>query len=391
MKRLAAFYSVCSNRHTELIRITAHFRRLRASGKLNAANVPISIIEVRWVLLAELLMSASSYLRLNQRDLPAGGSVRQIVGYALKSATRTTTIKESQAIRLRLSDGHVELFLNTRHGPGTLNLGDREAMIRCGVALFHLKLALKQFGCLGRVELFPDLDQAGLVARIPGEFSRNFNVQESELLEAMTQSQKDLIPTREAPISESILTKLRHAGAGDAAWLDFSQSESSRQRLLALAESDVRDSMARRRPEHQFTIQVAQDGSRRFQMGRGLAKQLRFAQWIRLTVALITRTADTGRIAVEVDESGAEQMRALAVLKTKTDDKHGWLAGGQVMARARLEAGILDVSSEVFDQAFQKERIRAELRTTIGRKGFAQAIIGFGSRSTRGTRTLSAQ
>ena len=74
-------------------------------------------------------------------------------------------------------------------------------------------------------------------------------------------------------------------------------------------------------------------------------------------------------------------MAALAVLKTKTDDRYGWLAAGEVLAQVQLEAARLNVSSHVFCQAFRARQTRQELRNIIGRKGFAQAIVGFGSQT----------
>jgi hypothetical protein len=82
-------------------------------------------------------------------------------------------------------------------------------------------------------------------------------------------------------------------------------------------------------------------------------------------------------------------MGSLAVVKTKTDDRFGWLAAGEIMVRARLEAQTLGVSCQVFDQAFCERRPRQELRNIIGRKGFVQAILGFGSQSVTGA-TASA-
>jgi hypothetical protein len=69
----------------------------------------------------------------------------------------------------------------------------------------------------------------------------------------------------------------------------------------------------------------------------------------------------------------------LAVLKTKTDDKHGWLAAGQAMARAILQAQALGLSWSFFNHAIRSRDARTELRTGIGHKGFVQAILRFGS------------
>jgi len=69
----------------------------------------------------------------------------------------------------------------------------------------------------------------------------------------------------------------------------------------------------------------------------------------------------------------------LAVVKTKTDDKHGWLAAGQTMARVILQAQVLGLSWSFFNQAVRPRAVREALRTGIGQKAVAQAILRFDS------------
>jgi hypothetical protein len=120
----------------------------------------------------------------------------------------------------------------------------------------------------------------------------------------------------------------------------------------------------------------------------------RIAQWTKPFLTFTVRTAASGRIAVEPAGERADQMvsfAALALIKTKTDDKHGWLAAGKAVAQVRLQAQVLGVSCRVFEQAFRNRHLREELRTTIGRKGFAQSIIGFGSQQAQWTFTPPTQ
>jgi hypothetical protein len=72
----------------------------------------------------------------------------------------------------------------------------------------------------------------------------------------------------------------------------------------------------------------------------------------------------------------------LAVVKTKTDDKYGWLAAGQTMARAVLQAQAWGLPWAFFHQVRRREA-REALRLGIGQKGFAQVILRFGWVTTR--------
>jgi hypothetical protein len=85
--------------------------------------------------------------------------------------------------------------------------------------------------------------------------------------------------------------------------------------------------------------------------------------------------------AVPVSDTvhGLPESEALAVVKTKTDDKHGWVAAGQTVALLILTARAMGVSCTFFDHALRKAAVREELRTSIGRKGYAQAIAQLGA------------
>ena len=76
--------------------------------------------------------------------------------------------------------------------------------------------------------------------------------------------------------------------------------------------------------------------------------------------------------------SVASPLATLAVVKTKTDDKHGWLAAGQTLARAVLQAQALGLTWAFLNPVRRREA-REALRTGIGHKGFAQVILHFGA------------
>jgi hypothetical protein len=245
------------------------------------------------------------------------------------------------------------------------DLDDRKLMIHCGAALFRLKVVLKHFGCLGQVEVFPNLERVSLVAKIHFGSGRISGAQESGLFEAMTRDKNLTATLGEMPVDESIIETLCFGIAGEKAWLEFSQCELSRNRMEALAQSGTKATAADLRSQAQ-------------------SNNSRVRQWAKPLLMFIVRADDSQELTVEAHVGGrqAGEMAALATLKTKTDDKHGWLATGHAIARAKLRAESLQISSQVFDQNFQHRHMREELRTTIGHKGFVQAIIGFGSRST---------
>jgi len=268
-------------------------------------------------------MNARRILGIAEGDFPANGSLRKKLEFALKYTTLAPVEGGWPPWYFRLADAQVELMAKNNPVREEADPERRGFIIGCGSALLYLKLALKHFGCLGRVELFPDLGQPALVARVHCGFGRERDAREKRLFEAMTEGRVNVSPFGATPVSETMLAVLGHAAAGERGWLDFVQSETSRQHVLQAT----------------------------------LAENL----W---------------NGAVQPDVPPAISTATLAVVKTKTDDKHGWLEAGQTMARTVLQAQALGLSWAFFDPV-RRRAAREGLRLGVGHKGFAQVILRF--------------
>jgi hypothetical protein len=308
-------------------------------------------------------MSASSLWNFTATDFPADGSPRQKLGFALKYAALAPTERKWQWAEWQLADTHLELRTKADPALETIDPEGRELMIGCGATLLYLKTALKYFGCLGRVELFPELDEPTLVARIHSGFCRARDEQERQLFAAMTDTGSPTPPLGETPVSETMLTALTQSVAAERGWLEFAQSETSRHRVVAIA------SASEPRP---MDLSPARGDSANTTPG------WQTSRWPKPLFAFGGRKVEAEKPAVEPVREISIPAAALAVVKTKTDDKHGWLAAGQTMARAVLQAQALGLSWALFDPVRRREA-RAALRQGIGHKGFAQVILRFGS------------
>jgi len=291
-------------------------------------------------------------------ELPADASARQKLGHAVKYATLAAPMEEWQPWQYRVADNHVELLTLAGRPSPSDDTQEREMMVRCGTALRHLKLAMKHFGCLGRVELFPDLDQPGLLARVYFGSCPACNGDESALFAAMARGSNTRTTRNDTQVDGPFLAGLQDNVVDAKAWLEFAQSEASRSRLVALTETRAAApavGLQRPAPPAQF----------------------RSSHWARPLLTFVVRGGPE-KFKVEAGGQRADELAALAVIKTKTDDKHGWLATGRLLAQIRLHAQAAEISSHTFDHVFRDRRVREELRTNIGHKGYVQAIVGFG-------------
>lgn len=302
-------------------------------------------------------MNARSTRTLPEEDFPANGKPHEKLTYATKYAALAPTEGDWQPWKFRVTDTHVELRTKTTPAIEAADPDGRELIISCGSALEYLKLALKYFGCLGQVSLFPDLGESALVATV--HLGCGLEREAKYLFAAMTAGRFRLSSAGGEPVSETLLATLGHAAAGERGWLDFVQSEMSRQQVLEITHGD-------------YLVGPAAGGQH-------------VSRWLRPFFAFGGRHIDPeDSWDTDDDASGEKPASAatLAVVKTKTDDKHGWLAAGQTMARTVLQAQALGLAWAFFDPVRRREA-REALRLGVGHKGFAQVILCFGALTSR--------
>jgi hypothetical protein len=147
-------------------------------------------------------------------------------------------------------------------------------------------------------------------------------------------------------------------------------------RVSSLSISSRQQQVHRRneRPVYDFRGGLARFGPAANELIRG-----RFARWTRPLLAFAVRRDDSVEVSVQPALESETRSAAMAVIKTKTDDKHGWLAAGQVLGRSILQAQALNLSWSFFNQAVRHREGREKLRTSLGHKGYAQTILRFGS------------
>lgn len=322
-------------------------------------------------------MTASGLRHVPATDSLLKGTPRQGLESGLKQASLATAERGRPPVRFRLADRHVELFARESTAWEGADPDGREAMLGCGVFLLHLKIELEQLRCLRRVELFPDLGQPLLAARIHAGHGPRSDPPEWGRFDAMAR-RRNPSPLGAPPLTDAMLEAFRYGVTRERAWLEFAHSENSRRRLLELlAIGEPHHAEPHLRP--QFSVRVEARGPARSALPTEEPIRSRISRWTRPLVALQVRS-------VASESTGTDPAPGtLAVIKTKTDEKDGWLAAGQAMARINLQAQALGLSGSFSNQAIRNRGVRAALRTGIGRKGFAQAILRIGMDHGTGT------
>jgi hypothetical protein len=330
------------------------------------------ICEWQFQCCAENSMATAANWNVPTARYRAVGGLSEKLNIAVKSADSASAEDHWKPWNFRVADGCVELFANSGTFSEALDPDGRETIFRCGAALQSLKLSLKRQGCLCRTELFPALDEPALVARIHVGVGGVSDDQERMLFDAMTRAGEHFLPAGNSPVSDAALSLISSAVAGDRAWLELAQSESSRGRLLEIARASERSRA--QRSEIRCEVQPSSSGgeseSNRLKgktFINRFIRQRKPALDVKLRITVPTVDIEDG--VIDVPDLGA-----FGVVKTKTDDKRGWVAAGQTVTLLVQTAQALGVSCTFFNRTLRKATVREELRTGIGHKGFAQAI-----------------
>jgi hypothetical protein len=211
------------------------------------------------------------------------------------------------------------------------------------------------------VALFPDIGDPALVARIHLGSCRKGDPQEAQLFEGMTSRPSDDPGPERSQVLDAVLIALKNAVAGEQAWLDFAQNEISREFVLKVTPATdrlgVRVGPFRLRPPERPALRE-------------------ISRWPWTLFSPRHRSEESWDGGIDFVAQSIRASATLAVVKSKTDDKHGWLAAGQVMARTILQSQALGINCTLHDP-LRRSEARAALRLGVGHKGFAQIILRF--------------
>lgn len=328
-------------------------------------------------------MGATSNWNVSDAEFPVGGSGRDKLGFAAKYAVLAPTECSWQPWKFRFHNYFAELFAADGQTVESLDPEGRETMISCGAALYHLRLALRRFGCLGRTELFPDLARPGLVARVHAGVLGERDANERRLFKAMT-SPINVVPWSGGEVADSLMPGLLSGAVSRGrGWLEVVRSEQCQSRLIGLTGALPPRPVGGVRVQNTVLARFpGGDGETNGPAGTTLLQ--RFSRWRRpMAGGRVNPVVEDKPNALEAAESTLPRP-VFAVLKTKTDEKHGWLAAGQTLAWLKLQTRVLGLPCSLFNHVLQRPEIRSELRLCVGHKGFVQSIarLGTGQPST---------
>jgi hypothetical protein len=149
----------------------------------------------------------------------------EVIKNAVQLACRAPSLHNSQPWHWVAEDGTVQLYLDKDRVLYSTDHSGREALIGCGAALDHFRVAMAAAGWTANVERFPNPNNPVLLASIdfsPIEFVTEGHRRRAD---AILRRRTDRLPFAEPPDWDLVESQLRSAVANDAVRLDVIADE----------------------------------------------------------------------------------------------------------------------------------------------------------------------
>ncbi|MBO6576208.1 MAG: hypothetical protein JJ896_08815 [Rhodothermales bacterium] len=288
---------------------------------------------------------------------------RFLLNYAVMAPSTLNT----QPWLFTVNGDTIQIFADRRRGLSVADPDDRQLVISCGAALYHLKLAMRRFGRQPAVQTFPDLSRPDLLAVVRAGLPED---------------------PAQAIVREFEAMKHRHA-QGSALAAHIPAQGTLLNTLSRLDNPHVQpilidDGMQRQRlAEVVYDARRAREKDRRYQRERA-AWQHPDRKHSRdgLPVGRQHYLRETGPEPQFVREF-ADGGPAVFVLASRSDSHASWLETGQVLAQLLLAAAGEGLAATFHNEPLELGRYRKRVNALIKDGLKAQVVLRVGLPESR--------
>ena len=326
-------------------------------------------------------MKITSNFKLNPwhvsaEEFPAYGMPVEKWKFLLRYAILAPSSHNSQPWLFHLHDICLELYADYTRACPVVDPFNRELIMSCGCALFHLRTAMRHFGCLGEVEILPEADKPEFLVRLALGGESEISPEQIGLFEAIPKRRTNRQAFQPDPLPAALIIALQAAAEREGAALAFAPDQETKDHIADLiAQADAlqwcnpafRQELAKWVHPNHSKRRDGIPGS-----ARGISDLMSYAG------PLVVRTFDMGDGEAAINHQLATGSPALGVIATERDTIRDWLAAGQALARVLLRARVEDVWASFLNQPIEVPSLRMNIPHIIGRPGFPQAILRFG-------------
>lgn len=315
---------------------------------------------------------------VKEDDFPIDGSTIEKLKFLLNYAVLAPSGHNTQPWLFKLVDDAIELYTDLTRALPVADRDNRELIISCGAALFHLKIAINYFGYQDIVEIFPEDRKPDLLARIEIGNQRSVLEREKSLFHAILQRRTNRLPFADKQLEHFLELELRLAASSLYTQLQIIP-DCLRPTITNLIAQGDRVQLA----NPLFRQELAQwirSGNSRHHDGIPVYAQGIDERFDALTplISLAIRSFDLGKSQSAQDQKLAAQAPALVLLTSRHDTPYDWLATGEALAHLLLRARVDNVWASFFNQPIQIPQLRSQLKALFPEHGYPQILLRLG-------------
>ncbi len=314
--------------------------------------------------------------QISETMFPQDKPISEQFLFLLNYAALAPSSHNSQPWLFRLRDEALELFADRTRALPVIDPMDRELIISCGAALFHLRTALRHFGYCEAVATFPESNLPDLVAKIRVAGPHEPSIQEQALFRAIPLRRTYRMSFEPRPVPEEILTHLQAVAADEGACLNLVEGKYSRAAMADLIEEADQLQWANKHFRRELAAWVHPNRSFSHDGMPGYA--LGMPDLLSYLGPIAVRTFDLGKGQAARDRQSAIEAPVMALLTTVSDEPPAWLAAGQAVDRVLLLARSEGVYASFLNQPIEVPDLRPSLSKIAGTQEVPQLLLRMG-------------
>jgi len=313
---------------------------------------------------------------VSEHDFPRRGTEEEQLTFLLNYAVLAPSGHNTQPWLFRITDGGIEIYADRRRALAVVDPGDRELVMSCGTALFHIRVAMRHFGFQPVVNVLPDSGNRDFMARIRMGASYEPTLNDHRLFMAIKKRRTNREPFDDRPVPSPELERLVEAAQKEGATLHVLHSEQDKKELAALiAEGDrMQGSDPRFRRELAAWLH-----SNRARSRDGLpSSTLGFGDLLSYAGPFMVRTFDWGGGQAARDQQLAAGSPVLLVFTTADDTEAAWLRTGQALDYVLLQARAYDLHASYLNQPIEVPELRPRVAELLDTDEHPQLVLRMG-------------
>lgn len=294
----------------------------------------------------------------------------ELICTSVEWACRAPSLHNSQPWRFVFDSAGLHLYVDQRRMLEQTDPTGRQAIISCGAALQHLRVALPHFGLASTVQRFPDPADPSLLATVTFERAGDLDPRDAALFLAIGHRRTDRRPFRRP--GEVVLHDLDRAARRHGATMTLLGPD-ARSELARAARTSA--ALHRYDPAYRAELLWWSGHSREDGIPRSLLPEA--AEGV--PAVEIARAFPAGTL----EAHGGEDRAALGVLSTCTDTPQDWLHVGEALSSVLLEATAMHLAtcplSNVTEVPASREIVRATTAAAGSPCRYPQVVIRLGN------------